>query len=254
MSGTHLHVLHVHGHSPVHRLAPEVKVVAMLAFVVGVVATPREALWAFAIHAFFLVAVISFAELPFGFVFRRMMIEVPFVAFAVALPFLGGGPRIEVAGVLVSLEGLWGAWNILAKGTLGVGASVVLVATTEIPEILRGLDRLRVPRLLTSVAGFMIRYIEVLASELRRTRTAMASRGHDARWLWQVGPLAASAGALFVRSYERGERVYQAMLSRGYDGTMPQLDERRARGTEWAAALGLPLTTWMVALLAIVGS
>lgn len=253
MSGAHLHALHVHGHSPVHRLAPEAKVAAMLAYVVGVVLTPREALWAFGLHAFFLLAVITYAELPFGFVARRMLIEVPFVLFALALPFLGGGPQVEVGGMLLSLEGLWGAWNILAKATLGVGASVVLVATTEIPEILRGMDRLRAPRLLTAIAGFMVRYVEVLLSELRRTRTAMAARGHRARWWWQASPLAASAGALFVRSYERGERVYQAMASRGYDGSMPVLDERRARAVEWAGALALPATTWLVALLAVLG-
>lgn len=252
MSGGHLHALHVHGHSPVHRLAPEAKVAALFVFVLGVVATPREAMWAFGIHAFLLLAVVTFAELPVGFVLRRMTIELPFIAFALFLPFLGGGPETQVLGVGLSIEGLWGAWNILAKATLGVGASVTLVATTEIPELLHGFDRLRVPRLFTAIAGFMVRYIDVIAGEVQRTRTAMTARGHDPRWLWQVGPLATAAGALFVRSYERGERVHQAMVARGYDGRMPMIDERRATALEWGSALAIPFTVWMTVLLVLV--
>ncbi|MEX2279827.1 MAG: cobalt ECF transporter T component CbiQ [Acidimicrobiia bacterium] len=252
MSGGHLHALHVHGHSPVHRLAPEAKVAALFVFVLGVVATPREAVWAFGIHAFLLLAVVTFAELPVGFVLRRMTIELPFIAFALFLPFLGGGPDTEVLGVGLSMEGLWGAWNIFAKATLGVGASVTLVATTEIPELLHGFDRLRVPRLFTAIAGFMVRYIDVIAGEIQRTRTAMTARGHDPRWLWQVGPLATAAGALFVRSYERGERVHQAMVARGYDGRMPVIDERRATALEWGSALAIPFTVWMTVLLVLV--
>lgn len=253
MSGGHAHALHVHGHSPVHRLAPEVKVGALVAYLLAVVLTPREAMWAFGVHAFLLLAVIVFAELPLGFVLRRMLIEIPFVMFAVLLPFIGGGERVDVGGLALSQDGLWAAWNILVKGTLGVGASVTLVATTEVPDVLRGLDRLRVPRMLTSIAAFMIRYLDVILGELRRMRTAMISRGHDPRWLWQTGAIATSAGALFVRSYERGERVYQAMLARGYTGKMPDLDTGRARPTEWAAAMGVPFTSWLVLALAVVG-
>lgn len=252
MSGGHLHALHVHGHSPVHRLAAEAKVAALFAFVLGVVATPREAMWAFGIHAFLLLAVVTFAELPIRFVLRRMTIELPFIAFALFLPFLGGGPETQVLGVGLSTEGLRGAWNIFAKATLGVGASVTLVATTEIPELLHGLDRLRVPRLFTAIAGFMVRYIDVIAGEVQRTRTAMTARGHDPRWLWQVAPLATAAGALFVRSYERGERVHQAMVARGYDGRMPRIDERRATPLEWGSALAIPFTVWMTVLLVLV--
>lgn len=224
----------------------------MLAFVLGVVATPREAMWAFGIHAFLLLAVVVYAELPISFVLRRMTIEVPFVAFALFLPFLGGGPQTEVLGLGLSIEGLWGAWNILAKATLGVGASVTLIATTEIPDLLHGFDRLRVPKLFTAIAGFMIRYLDVIAGELQRTRTAMTARGHDPRWLWQAAPLATAAGSLFVRSYERGERVHQAMVARGYDGRMPMIDERRATAIEWLSAMAIPLTAWTTVLLVLV--
>ena len=99
-----------------------------------------------------------------------------------------------------------------------MAASIVLAATTPVAELLRGLERLRVPRVLVAIAGFMVRYLDVIAGEVRRMRVARLSRGHDPRWIWQARAVAASAGTLFIRSYERGERVHLAMLSRGYAG------------------------------------
>ena len=84
---------------------------------------------------------------------RRLVIEIPFVLFALVLPFVAGGEQVELAGLLLSVEGLWGGWNIIAKATLGLAASILLTATTTVPDILAGLDRLRVPRLITSIAG-----------------------------------------------------------------------------------------------------
>ncbi len=251
MSGKHTHTLSVHGHSPVHRLAPETKVAAHLAFVLAVVVTPRSQVWAFVVHALLLLGVLSLSEIPLGFFIRRLGVEIPFVLFAVFLPFVGGGPETTVAGVSMSLEGLWGAWNILAKATLGVGASVILVATTEVPHLLRGLDRLRVPRVITAIAGFMVRYLDVIISEWGRMRTAMAARGYDPRWIGQIRALGMAGGALFIRSYERGERVFQAMLARGFDGRMPDLGVVRTRPLDWTTSLSVPLAAWMITLIAV---
>ena len=74
-------------------------------------------------------------------------------------------------------------------------------------------------------------------------RIARISRGDDPRWLWQVAGLARTAGALFVRSYERGERVYVAMLARGYGGamTVDALGGTRGTAASWSRALVAPL-------------
>ena len=242
MSGAHAHALYYHGHSRVHAFPPECKVAAQLLFVIVVVATPREALWAFAVYGLLIASVAAIAQLPARFVAARLLIEVPFVAFALLLPFVAQGARVEVLGVAVSREGLWGAWNILAKGTIGVAASVIVASTTTLPELLRAFERLHMPRAFTSIASFMVRYLDVIADEMRRMRVARESRGHDPRWLWQARAVAASAGALFIRSFERGERVYLAMVSRGYTGQMPALRGAATSRLEWATALALPLS------------
>lgn len=145
MGAGHAHKLYREGHSPVHALPPHCKLAATLAFVVVVVSTPREAVWAFGLYAVLIAAVAAVARIPAGFLLRRLLIEVPFVAFAVLMPFVAEGERVEVLGMSLSVSGLWGAWNVLAKGTLGVAASVLLASTTELRALLLGLQRLKLP-------------------------------------------------------------------------------------------------------------
>jgi cobalt/nickel transport system permease protein len=251
MGAGHRHHLYVHEHSVVHRLAPHVKIVAAFSFVFAVAVTPPTAVWVFAVDAVALAAVLRLARVPYRFVLARLLVIVPFVIAALLLPFVASGERTTVLGLSLAVDGLWGSWNVLAKATLGAATSITLAATTEVPRLLRGFERLRVPAVLTQVATFMVRYLEVVAGELQRQRTAMLARGHDPRWLWQVRPIAASLGSLFVRSYERGERVHAAMLSRGYERTMPDLEPARAVGRDWWVAAPLPVLAGLLAGLSL---
>ncbi|MGW7333418.1 cobalt ECF transporter T component CbiQ [Streptomyces sp. NPDC054840] len=249
MGAGHAHKLYRHGHSPVHELPPHCKLAATLAFVVVVVSTPREAVWAFGLYAVLIAGAAAVARIPAGFLLRRLLIEVPFVAFAVLMPFVAEGERVQVLGMSLSVSGLWGAWNVLAKGTLGVAASVLLASTTELRALLLGLQRLKLPPLLVQIASFMIRYGDVISDELRRMSIARRSRGFEAGGIRHWGVLAKTAGALFIRSYERGERVYLAMVSRGYTGSMPVIDQVAATRAQWAGAAVLPVTALAVCLM-----
>ena len=241
MGAGHGHHLHWHGHSPVHRLPAHVKVVALVAFVLVVVATPRELFWVFGVHAALLATAVAVSQVPPGYLARRMVVEVPFVVFALVLPFVATGPRVEVGPLTVSEHGLLAAWGLLAKGTLGVLASLLLGATTEPRDVVAGLQRLRVPTLLVQIMGFMIRYLEVVSGELDRMRVARESRGFRARSVRAWPVLASTLGALFIRSYERGERVHLAMLSRGYTGRMPVTRQEPTTPAQWRLAAALPL-------------
>ncbi len=250
MSGTHAHALYVPGDSALHAVRPECKLLAQLLFVLAVVATPREAFWAFGIYFLILLTLMHVAGLPPRFVAKRAVIEVPFVLFAVLMPFLAHGEKVVVLGIPMYVSGLWAAWNILAKATLGLMATIVVSSTTPMADLLRGLERLHLPRAFTSIAGFMIRYLDVIAAEAQRMRVARESRGYDPRWIWQAKAFGASAGALFIRSYERGERVYLAMLSRGYTGTLPDLGGTGATAGMWAGTLAIPAIAAVVASVA----
>ncbi|MFI5955133.1 cobalt ECF transporter T component CbiQ [Cryptosporangium sp. NPDC051539] len=247
MGAGHAHPLHRPGASAVHRLPAQIKIVAALAFVLSVVATPREAIWAFGLYALLLSAVAATARIPAGWLASRGLIEAPFVVLAVLLPFIEGGPTTFLG---LSETGLWAGWNIVAKGTLGVFASLLLAATTSGRDLLLGLQRLRTPAPIVQIATFMLRYLDVITGNARAMRVARLSRCHDPRFLWQVRAFATSIGSLFLRSYERGERVYVAMLSRGYNGSLPGGVAERPAPRQWATALSIPAAAAAVSVAA----
>ena len=216
MGAGHGHRLHFHGHSPVHRAPAHLKLLALLGFMLLVVATPREWYPVFAVHLAVLLGVVLVSRVPLRYLLPRMVVEVPFLLFALLVPFVAHGPRVEVLGVAVSEPGLLAAFALVVKGSLGVLASLTLAATTEPDELLRGLQRLQMPAMLVSIMGFMVRYLDVVTDDMRRMRVALASRGFSARDPRHWPVLARSVGVLFIRSYERGERVHLAMLARGH--------------------------------------
>ncbi len=248
MGGAHRHLL-VPEEGPLHRLAPQCKLLATVLFVFAVVATPKEQFWAFGVLAGLVALVATIGRIPLLGVARRLVIEVPFLLFAVLLPLVGRDRSVEVLGLHLSRPGLWAAWNIVAKGTIGVAASIVLASTTSVPHVLQGLERLRMPRQLVAITGFMVRYGDVIGDELHRMRIARESRGAGSGRFGHARAVAASAGALFVRSYERGERVYLAMASRGYVGSMP-VRSARATWRRWAVCLLWPAAATVVAVVA----
>lgn len=222
MGAGHGHRLHFHGHSPVHRFPAHLKILLLLGFVLTAVATPARFYPAYAVYLAIVVSVILIAGVPLFYIGKRMVIEVPFVVFAILLPFIATGPKTEVLGISVSEPGLVAAGTLLAKGTLGVMAALTLAATTEPNQVLAGLQKLRMPDLIVQIMSFMIRYLDVVTADLGRMLVSMRSRGCDPKSPKHWPALAKSLGALFIRSYERGERVHLAMLSRGYDGRMPR--------------------------------
>lgn len=236
--------------SPVHRIPAQVKLVALFVFVLAVVSTPASVFWAFGGYAVMLVAALVVAKLPALVVSRRLAVETPFLVFALLLPFVATGPQVSVLGVQLSQSGVLGAWNVLAKGTLGVIAAILLSATTAPRELLAGLERLRLPATLVAILSFMVRYLSVVSDDLHRMRVARESRGYMGGRAGQLKAVAGGVGVLFVRSFERGERVHLAMRSRGYTGQMPQLSSQGAARAEWLEGLAISLVAVLLAIAA----
>lgn len=215
------HGLYLDQGSPVHGLPAAAKVAGLVLYVVSVALTPRTAVAALAANAVVVAAVVVLARLPVRTVITRAAAVLPFVAFAFVLPFVATGERTPVLGISVAVDGLWATWNIVAKAFLGATAGLVLTATTRVPDLLAGLGRLRVPAVVVAIVAFMLRYLELVVDEFGRMRRAMLARAYAPRWIWEAKPVASSVGTLFVRTYERGERVHQAMVARGFKGVLP---------------------------------
>jgi cobalt/nickel transport system permease protein len=121
--------------------------------------------------------------------------------------------------------------SILIKITLCVTLAIILTATTSNIEIIYGLQKLKVSPLLVSIFSFAIRYIDVFIDEVKRVRVSMRSRGYSEKGFRTLKPLAFASGALLIRGYERGERVYNSMISRGFKGTL-ELKEREFKSSK----------------------
>ena len=241
--------LYIHRHSVVHSLPSHPKIIAALLFIFTVVATPIT--WWFNFLGYFvlIIAVAITAKIPLKTLFTRALIEIPFVFFAILMPFFGKGEVVTVGPFDLYQEGLIAAAGILIKGTLGVLTAITLSTSTTAREMLRGLEKLKLPTLMVQIASFMLRYVNVVNDEMERMKVARESRGFNATGIkhWKV--LATAAGALFIRSYERGERVHLAMLSRGYTGVLPHEEPPKLSKSIWLTALALPISA--LAILAI---
>jgi cobalt/nickel transport system permease protein len=236
--------------SPIHRLDPRAKIVGLAGVTVVGVSTPLHAWPAFVACLAALAAIAVLARVGPGVVWSRVRVILPLVVFVAAfVPFVRGGPAVEVGPLSLSEAGLATFALVTLKATIGAVGAVLLGATTSFPDILHGLERLRAPRLLTVIAAFMYRYVFVIVEEARRMRSALAARAYRPRHLGQVAAIGRLVTALFLRSYERGERVYLAMLSRGYAGAMPRLTVLAFRRADvvFLAALALTLVPLRVA-------
>jgi cobalt/nickel transport system permease protein len=150
----------------------------------------------------------------------------------ISIPFMkkdgvGGGYSLGLGGLSISQGGLWILWNVVIKSCLGVFSIILLSSTTSFPQLIRGMEELGSPKIFTMLTSFMYRYSFILIDEMHRMKRAKDSRSFGGRWFWQTQVIGHMIGTLFLRSFHRGERVYMAMLSRGYHGTMPQTTASR---------------------------
>ncbi len=182
----------------------------------------------------------------------RGRVVLPLVAgLAIFVPFVReGGAGYDVGPLTVHQEGLEVAALAAAKASIGALSAALLVTTTGFAGILRGLEDLRVPRAFVLIAGFTYRYLFVIAGEADRMRSAVLARGYRPRTALHAGAMGRVAGSLFVRSHARGERVHQAMLARGWRGSMPRLVPLHFGGSDAAfvALVTLPLIALRIGL------
>jgi len=244
--------LYLHRHSLVHSLPSHLKIISAIAFILIVVSTPVTKWPAFIAYFLWLLTVVSIAKIPFSLLFKRSLIEIPFVFFAILMPFFGTGEKVQVGPFDLYREGLIAGSGIVVKGTLGVMTAIILSTSTTAREILRGLERLKLPVLMVQIASFMLRYVNVVNDEMERMKVARESRGFEATGIkhWKV--LATAAGALFIRSYERGERVHLSMLSRGYEGVLPHDEPSKVQSKVWITAMIYPMVAAIIFITQLV--
>lgn len=230
--------VHSRLNSPIHRLDPRTKLLSALAFVLAVVLTPQGHWQAYAAYFALIMVATVMSHVPLGFVLKRSLAVEATVLIIVALtPFFKPGEaafshQVWFWQVSVSHAGLAIFWNTLAKAWLSILCLTLLTSTTQFTYLLLAMEKLKLPRSLVQTLSFMYRYIFILEEEAMRMVQARDGRNFGANRLWQIRVVGHMAGSLFVRSYERGERVYAAMLARGFDGEVRTLHRLNLRTSD----------------------
>lgn len=245
--------MHVHAfdryhdaQSLIHRLNPRVKISVTILFILSNLLLPDGAWTGFSLSwGLVLLASLS-STLGIAYTLKRSLIALPFALAAVTVIFSIPGEAIAQVQIgsfhlVVTDAGLLRFASILLRSWLSIQMAVLLVATTPFPDLLHAMRHLHVPAVLVAIVSFMYRYLFVLADEAIRLLRARQARSASAEGLdsggtllWRARVAGNMAGQLFLRSYERSDRIYNAMLARGYTGTLLTLNPHTMQSQDWA--------------------
>ncbi len=245
-----------------HRLDPRVKVVVTGAFILSNALLPDGAWIAFGFSWLFLLFANALSSLGIGFTFKRSLVALPFALIAITILFsMPGKPLTSFHFLMwdftVTDVGLLRFVSILIRSWLSVQMAILLVSVARFPDLVHALEHLRVPAILTTIIAFLYRYLFVLADEVFRLMRARESRAAAAPGrrsgrsaVWRAGVAGHMAGQLFLRSYERSDRVYNAMLARGYAGHLETINPHELRRIDY---LTTALALLVILFLQVVG-
>jgi cobalt/nickel transport system permease protein len=206
----------------VHRLDPRVKVIATMLFLFTVVSFPKYEVASLVPFFLFPVLLLTIGEIPIRFILRKVLLVSPFaIMIGVFNPLLDTATIAVIFGIPIS-AGAVSFLSILLKFALTVSAALLLIATTSFPGVCHALRRLGLPSLFVSQLLFLYRYLFVLMEEAMRITRAREMRSVGSRGAG-IRVAVRLIGILFVRTVDRAERIYQAMLSRGFQGDIPSL-------------------------------
>ena len=210
----------------IHRLDPRAKVIATMLFLLTVISFPKYEIAALAPFFLFPVIIMTIGEIPVRFIIGKILLVSPFAIFiGIFNPLLDTGTFAVIPGVFIS-AGWISFGSILLKYTLTVSAALLLIATTSFPGVCHALRRLGFPALFVSQLLFLYRYLFVLMEEAMRIIRARDMRSFGTRGTG-MKVFVRLIGVLFLRTVDRAERVYYAMLSRGFQGDIPSLKRSR---------------------------
>jgi cobalt/nickel transport system permease protein len=231
----------------VHALDARIKFVLTLAYIFTCALAPLGVWPVFILLFALILAVEILSDLGLRYVLARSALAAPFVLAALPLVFtIPGTPLASFLlgpwQVTISAEGLERLAGIAVKSWLSVQAAIVMSGSMSFPELLTAMRAIRIPRLLVAIVSLMWRYLFILVDEALRLMRARAARSGQSDQpglrpggglLWRARVAGGMAGNLFLRGFERSDRIYMAMLSRGYDGDIRSLPLPPIRRVDW---------------------
>jgi cobalt/nickel transport system permease protein len=229
-------------------LTVHTRLLCVFLLVFAIALTPMGRWWTWAIYGCITLPIIYWSHVDLQILGKRMAIESAFISvILLGTLFRGGGEVVwEWERIRITTQGLIVLGSVSIRALLSLLLLNVLTISISVPLLLQALVTLRMPALLVSILASMYRYIDVLTNEFKAMRRAATARNFAPRHLcdrkrddrpWQRQVLGNMLGMLFIRTYDRGDRIYQAMLARGYQG-VPTIYESSVMGWRDRIALG----------------
>ena len=238
MGGSHA-AGELHAHGTLLWIDARSKIACMFGVVGAAVSTPPKAWQAFAAYGGLLLLFGLIGRVPWLILAKRLVVVLPFLLLVlVFVPFMKpdfshGEHWVPVLGFRLSSHGVEVVRTVAFKSLTCVCALMLLSATTSFQSLLRGFERLHVPRVFIEIVAFAWRYLFVLRDEAQRMLRARDARAWHGRWLWQAWVIGLMIGSLFLRAYERAERVFQSMEARGYHGHSHTYHDKPMSRPDW---------------------
>ncbi len=207
------------GNTVVHRLDPRTKVLTAVLFVICVVSFDKYVIAAMLPFALFLTITMGLGDVPAVYIMKKLIITSPFaVMIGIFNPLFDQQTALHLGSLAVS-----GGWisflSILLRFCLTVSAMFVLIATTGFNSVCMALEKLGIPKIFAVQLLMLYRYIFVLIEEGQRMYRARTLRSFQKRRM-DMKTFSYFIGQLLLRTLDRGQRIHQAMLCRGFDGTV----------------------------------
>jgi cobalt/nickel transport system permease protein len=220
-----------------HRLAPRTRILCTLLFVFATALTPNGRWWTWAVYSLGLAVVVLVSQVTLPVLLRRVAIEFTFIATVLlGTLFRSGGEVLWKWGWMqITTEGVTVLGSVTLKALMSLLMLNLLVLTTSIPALLKALVELKTPPLLVAIFASMYRYVYVLIEEFSSMRRAATARNLTSGSPRQRQVIGNMIGSLFIRTYERGDRIHKAMLARGYTGLPPVMETPKGGRLDIAA-------------------
>lgn len=235
-------------------LDARVKLVLSFSLILGIVLIPERAWPAYPLLWMLIAALAAVERVSLARLARLGSLALPFAFAASTLLFtLPGDSLLSLGPLTITDAGLSRFTSILLKSWLSAQAALFLSLSTPFPDLLWALDSVHVPGTLVAIISFMVRYLSTLQDETQRLMRARSARSGQlavgrssgGNLIWRARVAGWMVGSLFLRSMERSERIYAAMLARGYTGQMKKLSSPPL--TLRAVVLGaLPLAALLI--------
>lgn len=201
----------------IHGLNPLAKLIVTIAFILCVMSFSKYNIISFIPFVLYIIVIFSIGQIPYGFILKRALCTLPFIlGISIFNIIFDTNKYIKIYNIPITM-GMISSLSLIIRTLLCVSAGLLFIATTGIENLSIALRMLRVPKIFTLQIVLTYRYIVVLIESLSNTWNAYKLRAPNQKGI-NFNAWGSFIGHILIRSFDKAQRVYSAMILRGFNG------------------------------------